>query len=369
MATYSEAVNLNSFLKGIQRRISGLPINVVKKLTGIPAAFTDTEQLLSISFAKRMLSNLRIYLGYDDVPISYDYSALSLNTARDLLDTWLPTNIDYREEDPNNVTYGIYANVTYVIFFDSTSTSGQFNIRAVGGIGGGGGAIACDGDKNAKYYVKAGNGKDGESSVFYINDTSYTAPGGSGGSGASTTVGANPNIGANGNSGSTPTSKSWTLSIKDGDTFRGIPGSGGDGGAGVAISQGNSNSYNYSSSKNGVCSVGWTNEHYFAGGGGGGGGKGSSSHGSNNTYNYSGSTTSATTVTAASSERLVAAFYRGGRGGYCSNVSGSSSSGAGGQAYQQENSTHCATGGNGGGSGYILVTPTTLTTYFIKKKA
>lgn len=362
MATYSEAVNLNSFLRGIESRINSVSLNTinislsaVKKLTGIPAAFTDTQQAISVYFAKRMLNNLRLYLGYSGVNITYDYQALSLNTARSLLDKWLPKNIrvHVQRAGSTSTTLGapFYQEKKYLILNtgNNSSTSVAFSYR--GGQGGGSGALACDGDKNAKYTVKSGAGSPGETTWFELNNTRYTAQGGSGGSSRSLTVSANPSEGTWGYNGSSGSAISKTFTIQDFTIFKGYVGKGGDGGAGVAISQGNSNTYNYSSNKTGVTSVGWTNEHYFGGGGGAGGNTGHQY--SNSVYNYSGATykpgTSSTTNFISSTSRS------GGRGGYCSNVSVSSTSGTGGQYYQAENNTHCATGGSGGASGYIAI--------------
>lgn len=362
MATYSEAVNLYSFLKGIESRINSVSINTldislsaVKKLTGIPASFTDTRQAISIYFAKRMLNNLRLYLGYSGVNITYDHQALSLNTARSLLDKWLPENIrvHVQQAGSSSTTYGapLYQEKKYLILnmYENSSTSVAFSYR--GGQGGGSGALACDGDKNAKYTVKSGAGSSGEATWFELDNTRYTAQGGNGGSSRSITVGANPNTGASGAGGATPTIRNRTITVKDFTTFKGYVGKGGDGGAGVAISQGNSNTYDYSSNKTGITSVGWTNEHYFGGGGGAGGSTGHQY--SNSVYNYSGTTYNPGTSSTTSSINNTG--HSGGRGGYCSNVSVSSTSGAAGQYYQVADNTHCATGGSGGASGYIAI--------------
>lgn len=337
---------------------------------------------INIKTATRMINKLKTKLKLSTIQESSNQQILSVNTAKILISTYLPTSdIDsfttFRSYYGSGKGGGAAAVGRFIRIAPTTASSVQLKYTLIGGGGGGSGAICGDGDKNASYTVKSGaGGKGGESKISLNGSVIKTAAGGSGGAAISKKVGGNPSLATNGNSGSAGTNVNATLSIPAIAEILIAIGGGGGGGGGAGCSAGGSTGSKTFTGANGgnattfdgttTSNIGgkggnssstvneWSKDDgVFAGGGGGGG-----IVGANGTNNYSDNANRCGTKTPAASGDT----YLGGRGGYCasggSNTTNSTTFGAGGKAGKAGIQTDvwcAANGGNGGNGGGFTI--------------
>lgn len=338
---------------------------------------------INIKTAIRIINRLRTKLKLSTISESSNRQILSVNTAKILISTYLPTSdIDsfttfMKYYEGTSGKGGASAVGRFIRIAPTTASSASLNYTLIGGGGGGSGAICGDGDKNASYTVKSGaGGKGGESKISLNGSVVKTAAGGNGGSPVSKKVGGNPSLATNGNSGSAGTTVSGTLSIPAVAEILIAIGGGGGGGGGAGCSAGGSTGSKIFTAGYGgnattfdgttTSNIGgkggsssstvneWSNDDgVFAGGGGGGG-----IVGAIGTNSYSDNANRCGTKTPAASGDT----YLGGRGGSCAsggaNNTNSRDYGAGGnygRAGIQADVWCAANGGNGGnGGGFII---------------
>lgn len=384
----SRAVNATSFAKYIAsccRYIGNTALSSQHQtdvtnflLEGI----TYPKAAINIKTAIRMINKLRTKLKLSTVSEGSNQQILSVNTAKILIPTYLPTSdIDsfttFMKYHGTAGKGGASAVGRFIRIAPTTASSESLNYTLIGGGGGGSGAICGDGDKNASYTVQSGNGGKGGESKIRLNDSVIArAAGGNGGPVKIAKVGGNPSLASNGNPGSAGTTITSTLSIPAVAEILIAIGGGGGGGGGAGCSAGGSTGSKtftganggHATTFNGTTTSGiggkggnsssTVNEWYkddgvFAGGGGGGGIVGAKGTGS-----YSDNANRCGTKTPAASGDT----YLGGRGGYCAsggaNTTNSTAFGAGGnggKAGIQTDVWCAANGGNGGNGGGFKV--------------
>lgn len=343
---------------------------------------TYPKAAINIRTAIIMINKLRTKLKLSTISEGSNQQILSVNTAKILISTYLPTSdIDsfttFMKYYGTAGKGGAAAVGRFIRIAPTTASSASLSYTLIGGGGGGSGAICGDGDKNASYTVKSGaGGKGGESRISLNGLIKAKAAGGNGGSAVSKKVGGNPSLATNGRFGSAGTTVNGTLSIPAVAEILIAIGGGGGGGGGAGCSAGgstgsktftgatggNATTFDGTTTSNiggkGGNSSSTVNEWYkddgvFAGGGGGGGIVGAKG---TNSY-YDGANRCGTKTSAASGDT-----YLGGRGGYCAsggaNYTNSptfGNGGNGGEAGIQTDVWCAANGGNGGnGGGFII---------------
>lgn len=337
---------------------------------------------INIRTAIIMINKLRAKLKLSTVLEGLNRQILSVNTAKALISTYLPTSdIDsfttFRSYYGSGKGGGAAAVGRFIRIAPATASSVQLKYILIGGGGGGSGAICGDGDKNASYTVKSGaGGKGGESRISLNGSVVTRAAGGNGGAAISKKVGGNPSLATNGNSGSAGTTVNATLSIPAVAEILIAIGGGGGGGGGAGCSAGGSTgSKTFTAATGGnattfdgttTSNIGgkggsssstvneWSNDDgVFAGGGGGGG-----IVGAIGINRYSDNANRCGTKTPAASGDT----YLGGRGGYCASGGANSTNslsfgngGNGGKAGIQTDVWCAANGGNGGNGGGFTI--------------
>lgn len=388
----SQAVNATSFAKYIASccRYIGNTALSFEHQTDVTKFLLEgiayPKAAINIKTAIRMINRLRTKLKLPTISESSKRQILSVNTAKILISTYLPTS------DIDSFTTlmkyygtagrgGAAAVGRFIRIAPTTASSSSFTYILIGGGGGGSGAICGDGDKNASYTVKSGaGGKGGESRISLNGSIVTKAAGGNGGSAVSKKVGGNPSLATNGNSGNNGTTITHTFPIPAVAEILIAIGGGGGGGGGAgcsaggstgsktftAVTGGNAKTFDGTTTSNiggkgGTCSSTvneWSNDDgVFAGGGGGGG-----IVGAIGINRYSDNANRCGTKTSAASGDT----YLGGKGGYCAsggaNPTNSTDFGAGGnygKAAIQTDVWCAANGGNGGnGGGFKISNPT-----------
>ena len=384
----SQAVNATSFAKYIASccRYIGNTALSSQHQTDVTNFLLEgiayPKSAINIKTAKRIINRLRTKLKLSTISEGSNQQILSVNTAKILIATYLPTSdIDsfttFMKYYGTAGKGGAAAVGRFIRIAPTTASSALFTYTLIGGGGGGSGAICGDGDKNASYTVQSGaGGKGGESRISLNGSVKKTAAGGNGGSAVSKKVGGNPSLATNGNSGSTGATVTSNFSIPPVAEILIAIGGGGGGGGGAGCSAGGStgsktftganggNATTFDGTVtsgiggNGGNSSSTVNEWYkddgvFAGAGGGGGIVGAKGTGS-----YSDNANRCGTKTPAASGDT----YLGGRGGYCAsggaNPTNSTAFGAGGnygKAGIQTDVWCAANGGNGGNGGGFKV--------------
>ena len=342
---------------------------------------------ISIKTATKIINRLRTKLKLSSISESSNQQILSVNTAKALISTYLPTSdIDsfttFMRYYGTGGKGGAAAVGRFIRIAPTTASTVPLSFTLIGGGGGGSGAICGDGDKNASYTVKSGQGGKGGESKIISKNGSFVASGGNGGSAISKKVGGNPSLAQNGNSGNVGKTVTSTLSIPAVAEIIIAIGGGGGGGGGAGCSAGGSTGSKTFTGANGgnattfdgtnTSGIGGkggnssstVNEWYkddgvFAGGGGGGGIVGAKGTGS-----YSDNANRCGTKTPAASGDT----YLGGRGGYCASGGANSTNstafgagGNGGRAAIQTDVWCAANGGNGGNGGGFKVSNSTST--------
>lgn len=380
----SQAVNATSFAKYIAsccRYIGKAALNsqhqtdVTKFLL---EGIAYPKAAINIRTAIRMINRLRTKLKLSTISEGSNRQILSVNTAKILISTYLPTSdIDsfttFMKYYGTAGKGGAAAVGRFIRIAPTTASTVSLSYTLIGGGGGGSGAICGDGDKNASYTVKSGaGGKGGESRISLNGSIVTKAAGGNGGSAVSKKVGGNPSLATNGNLGNAGTRVNDTLSIPAVAEILIAIGGGGGGGGGAgcsaggstgsktftAVTGGNAKTFDGTTTSNiggkgGTCSSTvneWSNDDgVFAGGGGGGG-----IVGAIGINRYSDNANRCGTKTSAASGDT----YLGGRGGYCAsgganstNITTFGSGGRGGKAGIQTDVWCAANGGNGGNGG------------------
>lgn len=380
----SQAVNATSFAKYIAsccRYIGNTALNSQHQtdvtnflLEGI----AYPKAAINIRTAIRMINRLRTKLKLSTVSEGSNRQILSVNTAKILISTYLPTSdIDsfttFMKYYGTAGKGGAAAVGRFIRIAPTTASYVLLDYTLIGGGGGGSGAICGDGDKNASYTVTSGRGgKGGESRISLNGLIKAKAAGGNGGSAVSKKVGGNPSLAQNGNSGTVGKTLTGNLSIPAVAEILIAIGGGGGGGGGAGCSAGGSTGSKtftagyggnattfYGTTTSNIGGKGgsssstvneWSNDDgVFAGGGGGGG-----IAGPKGTNSYSDNANRCGTKTSAASGDT----YLGGRGGYCAsggaNTTNSRDYGAGGnggKAGIQTDVWCAANGGNGGNGG------------------
>lgn len=378
----SQAVNATSFAKYIAsccRYIGNAALTSLHQTyvsNFLLEDITSPSAAISIKTATKIINKLRTKLKLSTISESSNQQILSINTAKALISTYLPTS-DIDSFTTFKKYYsggkgGAAAVGRFIRIAPTTASTVSLNYVLTGGGGGGSGAICGDGDKNASYTVKSGaGGKGGESRISLNGSIKKTAAGGSGGGAVSKKVGGNPSLAQNGNSGSTGTTVTGTLSIPAVAEILIAIGGGGGGGGGAGCSAGGSTGSKTFTGANGgnattfdgtvTSGIGGkggnssstVNEWYkddgvFAGAGGGGGIVGAKGTGS-----YSDNANRCGTKTPAASGDT----YLGGRGGYCAsggaNPANTTNFGAGGKSGKAgiQTDVWCAANGGNGGNG------------------
>lgn len=379
----SQAVNATSFAKyiasccryiGNTALSSGHQTDVTNFLL---EGIAYPKAAINIRTAIIMINKLRAKLKLSTVLEGLNRQILSVNTAKALISTYLPqSDIDsfttFKSYYGTAGKGGAAAVGRFIRIAPTTASSALLKYTLIGGGGGGSGAICGDGDKNASYTVKSGQGgKGGESRISLNGSIVKTAAGGYGGAAVSKKVGGNPSLATNGNSGSAGTIVNATLSIPAVAEILIAIGGGGGGGGGAGCSAGGSTGSKTFTGANGgnattfdgtvTSNIGGAggnssptvNEWYkddgvFAGAGGGGGIVGAKGTGS-----YSDNANRCGTKTPAASGDT----YLGGRGGYCAsggaNTANTTKFGAGGKSGKAgiQTDVWCAANGGNGGNG------------------
>ena len=388
----SYAVNATSFAKYIAsccRYIGNIALNSQHQTdvtNFLLQNITYPNAAISIKTAKTIINKLRAKLKLSTISVGSNQQILSVNTAKMLISTYLPTSdIDsfttFMSYYGSAGKGGAAAVGRFIRIAPTTASPASLSYTLIGGGGGGSGAICGDGDKNASYTVTSGRGgMGGQSRISKNGSVIKTAAGGSGGIQVSKKVGGNPSLATNGNSGSAGTTVSGTLSISAVAEILIAIGGGGGGGGGAGCSAGGSTGSQLftgvpggsattfdGTTTSGIGGKGGNssstvNEWYkddgvFAGGGGGGGIVGEKGTGS-----YSDNANRCGTKTSAASGDT----YLGGRGGYCAsggaNTTNSTAFGAGGNGGKAGIKTDvwcAANGGNGGNGGGFKVSLST----------
>lgn len=388
----SQAVNATSFAKYIAsccRYIGNTALNSQHQtdvtnflLEGI----AYPKAAINIKTAIRMINRLRTKLKLSTVSEGSNRQILSVNTAKILISTYLPTSdIDsfttFMKYYGTAGKGGAAAVGRFIRIASTLDSSASLSYTLIGGGGGGSGAICGDGDKNASYTVTSGRGGKGGESRISLNGSVVTrAAGGYGGAAKSTKVSGNPSLASNGNSGSAGTPVNSTLSIPAVAEILIAIGGGGGGGGGAGCSAGGSTGSKIFTAGYGgnattfdgttTSNIGgkggsssstvneWSNDDgVFAGGGGGGG-----IVGAIGINRYSDNANRCGTKTSAASGDT----YLGGRGGYCASGGANSTNdtlfgagGNGGKAGIQTDVWCAANGGNGGNGGGFKVASST----------
>lgn len=380
----SQAVNATSFAKYIAsccRYIGNTALSSQHQTDVTNFLLEDIaypSAAINIKTAIRMINKLRTKLKLSTIQKSSNQQILSVNTAKILISTYLPTSdidsfttfMKYYGTDGKG---GAAAVGRFIRIAPTTAYLYSLSYSLIGGGGGGSGAICGDGDKNASYTVTSGRGgKGGESRIILNGLIKAKAAGGNGGSAVSKKVGGNPSLAQNGNRGNGGTTVNDQLRIPAVAEILIAIGGGGGGGGGAGCSAGGSTGsktftgatggnattfYGTTTSRIGgkggnSSSAGneWSKDDgVFAGGGGGGGIVGAIGR-----NRYSDNANRCGTKTSAAS----GGTYLGGRGGYCAsggaNTTNSTTFGAGGyggKAGIQTDVWCAANGGNGGNGG------------------
>lgn len=383
----SQAVNATSFAKYIASccRYIGNTALSSQHQTDVSnfllEDITYPSAAISIKTARKMLNKLKVKLELPTISEGSNQQILNVNTAKALISIYLPTSsIDSFTTFMNYYGTagkgGAAAVGRFIRIAPTTASAVSLSFTLIGGGGGGSGAICGDGDKNASYTVKSGQGGKGGESKIISNNGSFVASGGNGGSAVSKKVGGNPSLAQNGNSGTVGKTLTGNLSIPAVAEILIAIGGGGGGGGGAGCSAGGSTGSKTFTGANGGNATTFSgtvtsgiggkggnssstvNEWYkddgvFAGAGGGGG-----IVGANGTGSYSDNANRCGTKTPAASGDT----YLGGRGGYCAsggaNTTNSTAFGAGGnggKAGIQTDVWCAANGGNGGNGGGFKV--------------
>lgn len=383
----SQAVNATSFAKYIASccRYIGNTALSSQHQTDVSnfllEDITYPSAAISIKTARKMLNKLKVKLELPTISEGSNQQILNVNTAKALISIYLPTSsIDSFTTFMNYYGTagkgGAAAVGRFIRIAPTTASAVSLSFTLIGGGGGGSGAICGDGDKNASYTVKSGQGGKGGESKIISNNGSFVASGGNGGSAVSKKVGGNPSLAQNGNSGTVGKTLTGNLSIPAVAEILIAIGGGGGGGGGAGCSAGGSTGSKTFTGANGGNATTFSgtvtsgiggkggnssstvNEWYkddgvFAGAGGGGGIVGANGIGS-----YSDNANRCGTKTPAASGDT----YLGGRGGYCAsggaNTTNSTAFGAGGnggKAGIQTDVWCAANGGNGGNGGGFKV--------------
>ena len=209
----SQAVNATSFAKYIASccRYIGNTALSSEHQTDVTNFLLEgiayPKAAINIKTAIRMINKLRTKLKLSSILESSNQQILSVNAAKILISTYLPTS------DIDSFTTfmkyygaagkgGAAAVGRFIRIAPTTAYSALFTYSLIGGGGGGSGAICGDGDKNASYTVTSGRGgKGGESRIILNGSVVARAAGGNGGNAVSKKVGGNPSLATNGNSG------------------------------------------------------------------------------------------------------------------------------------------------------------------------
>lgn len=387
----SQAVNATSFAKYIASccRYIGNTALSSEHQTDVTKFLLEgiayPKAAINIKTAIRMINRLRTKLELSTVSEGSNQQILSVNAAKILISTYLPTSdIDsfttFMSYYGSAGKGGAAAVGRFIRIAPTTASSSSFTYTLIGGGGGGSGAICGDGDKNASYTVTSGRGgKGGESRISLNGSVVARIAGGNGGSPVSKKVGGNPSLAQNGNSGAVGKTLTGNLSIPAVAEILIAIGGGGGGGGGAGCSAGgstgsktftaatggNATTFDGTTTSNiggkGGNSSSTVNEWYkddgvFVGGGGGGG-----IVGPNGATRYHDNANRCGTKTPAASGDT----FLGGRGGYCAsggaNTTNSTAFGAGGnggKAGIQTDVWCAANGGNGGNGGGFKVTNT-----------
>lgn len=351
----------------------------------------NPSALLNIEAAVNIVNSLRTRVSADAIDNSYTSDALSEETAKQIVSKFLPDTIigqfvDHTFYHVSNAQLGIFLSRKFIRIAASTAPTVYLEGVLCGGDGGGSGAIAGDGDKNASYTVVSGAGGDGGASRIYVEDSisTYattepvggedtgiiTAYGGAGGASISKKAGGNPSFATAGNNGTLATPVDIKITVQYDTVIKVCIGAGGGGGAGSAASAGGttgSKTFTGNSGADGgtfdpFTSAGipggvggsavtaaneWhSDDGVFSGGGGGGGG-----FGSNNSYWLYDDVGRCGTLVAGSNSTA----YKGGIPSTMSKTAPSSTSSAGGTAGITTDTNCQANGGNGGNAGYLKI--------------
>lgn len=347
---------------------------------------SNPSQLLNVKTAAAIANKFRTKVGLSSVTNSYGKDALSENTAKQIVSTYLSGSaltqfVDYHYYDEANWTMGINGSKKFIRIAASTDPTIYLDGKLIGGGGGGSGAIAGDGDKNASYTVVSGAGGAGGATFLETSNptNSLQGLGGEGGSGISKKAGGNPSFALEGDSGVEGVEANFSLvgiSLNYNGIIKICIGAGGGGGAGCAASAGGtigSKTYTGGSGGNGSSfdpftsrtipggaggsAVTAANEWHgddgvFAGGGSGGGGLGQ--NGSYWLYDDAGRCGTVTSGTAST------AFYAGKAAAMSSTAapaipSSPGAGGAGGTAGITTDVNCQANGGSGGNAGCCII--------------
>ena len=344
---------------------------------------SNPSQLININTGFRILNKLYKVLAFTSSNLSpapsvqASISALSYNTAKELLDTYIPESTGYRSkfcrlnqiyESAGNLNSYNFMYFNFYLVAKSSFTSPSLAGILIGGGGGGSGGQSHDGDKNSNFYTKGGGGaKGGDSQISIDGTVKYTAQGGNGAAAWDAgPCGGNPDWHAHGSAGTAGSQTAVSINIPINSTLQIYPGYGGGGGGGFGCSCSNSNDYRswavdtwgvnavQCKGGNGAERSTFTGEDEVFGGGGGEGGHGTR-------YSTTGIGSSNGSGPANWGTRRAATYQsngKGGKGGYTDGGGGNDdqpntlgAAGYGGKGRNQVNDSSVGNGGNGGNCG------------------
>lgn len=345
--------------------------------------FSDAGTVLNVKTALAMLNKLyRLMTGsIKSVTVSGGNltSALSVNSAKQLVNVVLPSSSGYRAKFITlakvfpSTTLTSFNCIKWTLYLPAASSFGspQLSGTLIGGGGGGEGGIANDGNKGSNYYTRSGCGSTGGTSTITLNgDTKQSAAGGGGAvSRDAGPSGGSPNWSQNGLAGSTGSQTTVNFNVVRKQALVITPGYGGGGGGGFGCTASTSEDYRAYAINNGINATdskggtgcernSFTGEDEAFGGGGGEGGHGTG-------YSSSGAGTSTGSGPENFGTRYngtVQSSGIGGSGGYTTGVGANTAQpttmgagGYGGLARNLVDQSTAANGGNGGNCGGFVV--------------